>query len=89
MQPVARLRLQDAPAGEVDASPAGAGGGAREGAMYEVDIVDEPARRVVGLEHRGAYSAIGPTFGRLMQVVRDQGLQGEMMEPKSGGWRLI
>jgi AraC family transcriptional regulator len=48
--------------------------------MHQVDVVEEAARRVIGLEHRGAYSAIGPTFHRLMQMVGERGLQGEMRE---------
>jgi AraC family transcriptional regulator len=48
--------------------------------MYQVDIVEEPTRRVVGVEHRGPYDGIGPAFERLMQIVDDQRLQDEMVE---------
>ena len=48
--------------------------------MHEVSLVEEPERRVVGLEHRGAYSAIGGTFTALMQAVEGRGLWPEAIE---------
>ena len=48
--------------------------------MHEVSLVEEPERRVVGLEHRGAYSAIGGTFSALMQAVEGRGLWPEAIE---------
>jgi AraC family transcriptional regulator len=48
--------------------------------MYQVEIVKRPARRVVGLEHRGAYSSIGGTFDRLGSALEARGLWPEAIE---------
>ncbi|HMQ95032.1 MAG TPA: GyrI-like domain-containing protein [Amaricoccus sp.] len=48
--------------------------------MYQVEIVKRPARRVVGLEHRGAYDAIGGTFERLGPAIEAMGLRPEAIE---------
>lgn len=48
--------------------------------MYQVEIVKRPARRVVGLEHRGAYSAIGGAFERLAAMLEAGGHWSEAIE---------
>jgi AraC family transcriptional regulator len=48
--------------------------------MYPVEIMERPALRVIGLEHRGAYSRIGPVFERLGAAVTAAGLWPEAVE---------
>lgn len=47
-----------------------------EAAMYTVDIINEPPRRLVGLEHRGDYQSIGKSFERAAALAYGSGLSG-------------
>lgn len=42
--------------------------------MYPVEVREEPARRVVGVAHEGAYHQIGGAFRRLSDIVSERGL---------------
>jgi AraC family transcriptional regulator len=48
--------------------------------MYDVEVRDRPARRVIGLAHTGAYQEIGPTFAALSAQVTELGLWPEAQE---------
>lgn len=48
--------------------------------MYPVEIREEPPRRVVGIDHKGAYNTIGPAFMRLSDLVTERGLWPRMQE---------
>jgi AraC family transcriptional regulator len=48
--------------------------------MFEVDVVEEPARRVFGLAHRGPYTRIGETFARLAADLEAAGIRPEVVE---------
>jgi AraC family transcriptional regulator len=45
--------------------------------MYDVEIAELPARRVIGIGHRGPYGAIGAAFERLGAAVAEGGLEPE------------
>lgn len=42
--------------------------------MYDVKVVEVPARRLLGLPHRGPYPEIGPVFGAMFGHVGKAGL---------------
>ncbi len=44
--------------------------------MIEIHVESQPSRRVIALEHRGNYQAIGSVFGRLAALAQTQGLLG-------------
>jgi AraC family transcriptional regulator len=48
--------------------------------MYPVEIVKRPARRVIGIGHRGAYHLIGGAFERLAAAVDAHRLWPEQIE---------
>jgi len=48
--------------------------------MYDVEVVERPARRVIGVAHTGAYNEIGPTFEALGAKVSELGLWSEAQE---------
>jgi AraC family transcriptional regulator len=48
--------------------------------MFEVDVVEEPERRVLGMEHRGSYQEIGGAFERLGTAVEAAGLRQSVDE---------
>jgi len=48
--------------------------------MYPVEITKRPARRVIGVAHRGAYNRIGGAFERLAAAVTERGLWPEAIE---------
>lgn len=48
--------------------------------MYAVEIVKRPQRRVIGVPHRGPYSEIGGSFGRLAAALDQRGLWSEAVE---------
>lgn len=48
--------------------------------MYAVEVLERPARRVIGLPHRGAYNRIGEAFRRLSDAVGAQNLWPEAIE---------
>ncbi len=51
--------------------------GKLETAMFDIAIREEPALRLATLPHRGAYTAIGPVFDRLMAWAGARGLVDE------------
>jgi AraC family transcriptional regulator len=48
--------------------------------MFEVDVVEEPERRVLGIDHRGPYQEIGGAFERLGAAVEAAGLRRSVDE---------
>jgi len=42
--------------------------------MYDVKVIEAPARRLLGLPHRGPYPEIGPVFGAMFGHVGKAGL---------------
>jgi len=44
--------------------------------MIDIRIESQPSRRVLAIEHRGNYQAIGATFARLAGVAQAHGLLG-------------
>lgn len=42
--------------------------------MFRVEIVEAPARRLLGLRHQGPYPEIGPIFGAVFDVIGHAGL---------------
>jgi len=42
--------------------------------MHEVEVTQRPARRVIGIGHKGAYNQIGPAFEALGARVSALGL---------------
>lgn len=48
--------------------------------MYEVEVMERPARRVIGVAHRGPYTGIGGAFKRLSTLVGEHGLGPEAIE---------
>jgi AraC family transcriptional regulator len=46
----------------------------QETLMIDIRIETQPTRRLLALEHRGDYNAIGPLFGRLVELAYAQGL---------------
>jgi AraC family transcriptional regulator len=48
--------------------------------MYPVDVVERPARRVIGVAHRGPYEQIGGAFERLGAEAAAKGLWPEAVE---------
>lgn len=48
--------------------------------MYDVEVCERAARRVIGLSHTGAYNEIGPTFQALSARLGELGLWPEAQE---------
>ena len=48
--------------------------------MHEVELVERPSRRVIGLPHRGAYNRIGPVFEQLAAALTERELWPEAVE---------
>jgi AraC family transcriptional regulator len=48
--------------------------------MYQVEVMERPARRVIGVPHRGAYNQIGDAFGRLNAAVAAANLGSQAIE---------
>lgn len=46
--------------------------------MPELEIRDEPARRLLGVAHLGPYAEIGQAFARLGEIAREAGVSGAM-----------
>jgi AraC family transcriptional regulator len=48
--------------------------------MYAIEVTERPARRVIGIAHRGPYHRIGAAFERLAAEVEAKGLWPEAIE---------
>jgi AraC family transcriptional regulator len=46
--------------------------------MPELEIREEPARRLLGVAHLGPYAEIGQAFARLGEIAREAGVRGAM-----------
>jgi AraC family transcriptional regulator len=48
--------------------------------MYDIEVTERPARRVIGIGHRGPYDRIGGAFEALAAAAEAQGLWPEATE---------